>query len=121
MFIDHTKPRETGGHCIHTDLMNVSSSGTESHSNLGSVVEGDVVHAEVRLQALESAVRRVHHTAAAVAAQSHGVGDHRVHAGRTVRKLEGLIEQVTVRAHVLVHVAEGDLDDRVLDRSKHTS
>lgn len=82
------------------------------------VVEWYVVHAEVGLQALEGAVGRVHGTAAAVAAQSHGVGDGRVHAGRTVGKLECLVVKVLVRAHMLVHVAERDLDDGVLEGSK---
>ena len=56
----------------------------------------------------------MHGTAAAVAAQSHGVGDGRVHAGGAVRELICLVVRVPVGAHVLVHVAEGYLNDRVL-------
>lgn len=55
------------------------------------VVERDVIHAEVGLQALEGAVGRVHGTAATLAAQGHGVGDGRVHTGRTVRELKCLV------------------------------
>ncbi len=58
---------------------------------LETVVERDVVHAEVGLQALKGAVRFVHDTAAAVTARSHGVGDGRVDARRTVRKLKCLV------------------------------
>lgn len=78
------------------------------------VVEGDVVHAEVRLQALEGAVGRVHGAAAAVAAQGHGVGDHRVHPRRAARELKSPVEVVLVCTHVLVHFAHGDLQNRVL-------
>lgn len=80
------------------------------------VVEGDVVHAEVGMEALEGAVRRVHGAAAAVAAQGHRVGHHGVDAGRAVGQLEGLVVHSAVRAHVLIHIAEGDLEDRVLGR-----
>lgn len=83
------------------------------------VVERYVIHAEVGLQALEGAVRCVHGTAPAVAAQSHRVGDSRVHAGRTVRKLKCLVVKVPVRAHMLVHIAEWYLDDRVLEGNKN--
>lgn len=79
------------------------------------VVERYVIHAEVGLQALEGAVWRVHGTAAAVAAQGHGVGDGGVHAGGAVRELKCLVVRVPVRAHVLVHVAEWYLNDRVLE------
>ena len=82
------------------------------------VVERYVMNAEVGLQAPKGAVRRGHSTAAAVAAQSHGVGDGRVHAGRTVRELKGLVVQVLVHAHILVHVAERYLKDRVLEESR---
>lgn len=58
---------------------------------LETVVERDVVHAEVGLQALEGAVGRVHDAAAAVAAHSHRVGDGRVHTGLAVGKLKGLV------------------------------
>lgn len=80
------------------------------------VVEGDVVHAEVGMEALEGAVRRVHGASAAVAAQGHRVGHHGVDAGRAVGQLEGLVVHSAVRAHVLIHIAEGDLEDRVLGR-----
>lgn len=78
------------------------------------VVERDVVHAEVWLQALEGAVRCVHGATAAVAAQSHGVGDGRVHSGRTSWQLIGLVVEVLVRAHVLINFVERNLNDWVL-------
>lgn len=80
------------------------------------VVEGDVVHAEVGMKALEGAVRRVHGAAAAVAAQGHRVGHHGVDARGAVGQLKGLVVHGAVRAHVLIHVAEGDLEDGVLKR-----
>lgn len=89
-----------------------------SCSCLRLVVERDVVHAEVRLQALEGAVGRVHGAATAVAAQSHGVGHGRVHAGWTVGKLECFMSDVPVRAHVLVHVSERYLEDGILKGGK---
>lgn len=78
------------------------------------VVERDVIHAEVRLQALKGAVRCVHGTATAVAIQSHRVGDDRVYTRWAVGKLKCFIVQVPVCAHMLVHIAEWYLDDRVL-------
>lgn len=80
------------------------------------VVEGNVVHAEVGMEALKGAVRRVHGAAAAVAAQGHRVGDHRVDARGAVGQLKGLVVHGAVRAHVLIHIAEGDLEDGVLER-----
>lgn len=68
------------------------------------------------MEALESAVRRVHDTAAAVAAQSHRVGHHGVDARGTVGQFEGLVVHSTVRAHMLIDVAVEDLADRVLGR-----
>lgn len=75
-----------------------------------------VVNAEVGLQALKGAVRCIHYTAAAAAAQSHWVGDDWVHTRRTVRKLECLVVQVPIRAHMLVHIAKWYFDDWVLWR-----
>ncbi len=73
---------------------------------LSLVVERYVIHAEVGLQALEGAVRCVHGTAAAVAAQSHRVGDGRVHTRRTVRKLKRLVVKVPACAHMLTNIAD---------------
>ena len=88
--------------------------------NLSLVVERYVIHAEVGLQALKVAVGRVHGTAAAVTAQSHGVGDHGIHTARTVRKLKGLVVKVPIRAHMLVHFAVRYLDDGVRERERET-
>lgn len=85
---------------------------------LGRLVERNVVHAEVGMQALEGAVRCVHGAAAAVAAQGHGVGHRGVNAGGAVGELERLVVHALVRAHVLIHVAEGDLKDGVLEREQ---
>lgn len=80
------------------------------------VVEGDVVHAEVGMEALEGAVRRVHGAAAAVAAQGHWVGHHGVNASGAVGQLKGLVVHIAVRAHVLIHIAERDPENGVLER-----
>lgn len=85
------------------------------------VVERYVVQAEVGLQALKGAVRRVHRTPAAVAAQSHGVADGRVHARRTVGKFKCLVVRVPVRAHMLVHITERYPDDGVLEGSENNT
>lgn len=82
------------------------------------VVEKIVVHAEAWVQALKGAVWRVPGAAATVAVQGHRVGDGRVHAGRAVGKLERLVVEVLVRAHVLVDIAERNLNDGVLFRGR---
>lgn len=67
------------------------------------------------MEALEGAVRRVHDTAAAVAAQSHWIGHHGVDAGGAVRQLEGLVVHGAICAHMLIDIAIEDLADGVLE------
>lgn len=79
------------------------------------VVEGDVVHAQVWLQALEGAVGGVQGAAAAVAAHSHRIGDRGLHSRRTSRQLIGLVVEALVGAHVLINLVERDLNDWILE------
>lgn len=69
-----------------------------------SVVEEDVVHADIRSQTLHCAVRLFHVTQAAVAAQSHRVRDGGVHTGGAVGEFKCLVVHVFICAHLLEHV-----------------
>lgn len=82
------------------------------------VVKWDVVDAEVRLQALKGAVRRGHGTAATVAPQSNWVGDDRVNARQTIRKLKCLVVQFPICAHMLIRFAKQYLHVGILEKSK---
>lgn len=72
-------------------------------------------HAEIRLQAFDGTVGRVHGAEAAVAAESHRVGDMGVHPGGTVWQADRLIADVPVSAHVLVDSGKWALVYRLLE------
>lgn len=72
-------------------------------------------HAVIRLQAFDGTVGRVHGAEAAVAAESHRVGDMGVHPRRTVWQADCLVADVPVSAHVLVDSGKWALVYRLLE------
>lgn len=72
-------------------------------------------HAVIGLQAFDGTVGRVHGAEAAVAAESHRVGDMGIHPGRTVWQADCLVADVPVSAHVLVDSRKWALVYRLLE------